>query len=170
MKIETTYKSIEEFKNNFDLIKYSQYGVNLPFLGIKKVYQCRNFAKLKFRIQIYYPNFSDDVIVLNVGLEHDHTVECSKRFNSPLVLKQISNYVKKPAKKIVRGLRKWNIEVALKQNTNFKHRIKWKNFSNVNMDYIFIYNWAPEKSVISVQSMMDKPFVACKQFEDSLEI
>lgn len=37
------------------------------------------------------------------------------------------------------------------------------------MDFIDIYNWASEKSVIPVHSMIDKPFVFHKRIESSQE-
>lgn len=38
-----------------------------------------------------------------------------------------------------------------------------------NMDFMDLYNWAAEKSVVPTFSLLDTPFVVYKEFENNTE-
>lgn len=168
-KTEIIFNSIKEFKENYDLTKYSKYSINRPSMGVKKIFHCRNHTKCRFRLQIFFPSFSEDIIVQNNGFKHDHSMDGSHRFNSSLVLKEINNEIRRPTIQLVRDLRRKNIYVTPIQVTNFNQRIKKKANPRGNMDFMDLYNWAAEKSVVPTFSLLDTPFVVYKEFENNTE-
>lgn len=70
-------------------------------MGVKKLFRCRNFPKCPYRLQVYYPSCSTDVVIMHNEKNHLHDDRIGGRFNGKAVLKLIQNDIKKKPIEII---------------------------------------------------------------------
>lgn len=162
----SSFGSVLEFEEGFDLSEYSRFRINRPAMGVKKYYKCK-FQACPYQMQVYYPSENEYVKVLWNRKEHLHIEQENKKFNGKRVMDILNNDINRTPRNIQNSLKQNGITASRTQIQNLKQRIKNKTNEYRSMNIAELSAWCGAHQVIPEPNFPHSPFVLGYQFFDS---